>query len=219
MELAEAVHRSYKMSDQDQDQVKQIQDQLFALQEQLAELRQAQSGQAPRVGRMAKGTRDITKQAQQAVGGPPPEALISRIERALRRETLTLGQLSKTTGAREPDVLEVLGKATLAGQVFNVGSTTHPVWTWKLGDKGSPQELTLVVRRLISERPMTTRQLTDATGARFARVGGVIVNLQRTEPPDRFLNMGTARVGRWFLIPSNAKSAALAPKSLPRIKI
>ncbi len=181
--------------DELEDQVQQIAQGLSLLQDQLSKL-------APRI---AKGTRDVTI----AANAVTEEALESRIERALRHEPLTERQLARTVAATAPELPDILRALEKDKKIYNLGSQEHAIWTWRIGDQTSAADLMNCVRKLISSTPLTTRELTAATGARYTRVDGAIIALRRSEPADRMLNMGVTRAARWFLIPNNAMSATL----------
>jgi hypothetical protein len=189
---------------------------LAVAREQARELERAVQQMEERLIR-ARGTGDVTYQAEEArryaqdqdIQEPPvreekPVDLRGRVENALKRESLTVAQLSRTTGESVGPVSEMLKLMKQKDLVYNVGSAEYPLWTYRIGDQTSTSDLSRAVRRLISERPMTTRELVDATGARLSRVSGVMVALLR-DKEHQILNMGHKRVARWFLVSDKAQ--------------
>ena len=65
-----------------------------------------------------------------------------------------------------------------------------------VGDEGPTEELMVVVRTALTERPMRFQELLDATGARDNRIKGVIMRLQREGK--RVVNMGDDNKALWF---------------------
>lgn len=131
---------------------------------------------------------------------PPPKLTVrEKVEAALSKESLEPAKLIKIVGEDEEKVREAVKQLRIERKVFNVGMGDLPIWTWVVGDAADTPTLMRVIRRLISERPMTTRELTAATGARYSRVEGAIVELRR----DESLNMrdlGIGHAGRWLII-------------------
>lgn len=204
------------MNNETQDSVEHLQAVLATIQEQADDLINKL--------RFARGSKDVTQQATVAVKQvknqqtqeEQQESLESRIRLALQRESLSIKQLVKAVGA-EPSVIErTLRKLQQTKLAYNVGSAQYPVWTWRIGDSSTHADLVATLVRLISERPMTTRELIDATGARFQRVSGALVTILRGQDKDKVLNLGTQKTGRWFMIGENARPAALAPKLMAR---
>ena len=66
------------------------------------------------------------------------------------------------------------------------------------------------MHRLIADQPMTTAELVEATGARAGRVGGVLVEIQRSGA--RVLDLGLPGRKRWFVVSDRARDARLPPK-------
>lgn len=144
--------------------------------------------------RIARGTRDVTRQSRRAVC----EVLDERVRLALRRESLTTEQLVRCTGASKEDVDDAVKRAADAGHIVNVGIAEYPVWTWRL-DPGAPREaLHDMVRRLISERPSSIADLVAATGATPRDVSRAIGTLRRVAR-GRMVDMGYDGVARWLL--------------------
>lgn len=186
--------------------VEQIQAAMNQLQEQLNLLLQGK--------RMARGTSDLTRQAKEAaamVAEPPPEyPLETKIENLIKKESLSVRQISKTLATSQMEVDKALLTLRRGRKVWNVGSTEFPLWTFRIGDRTSLPELVTLVRRLISERPMSTAELSKATGARVTRVDGAIITLRRAEP--QIFNLGSARSAKWFLLSEKAAPARLEDK-------
>lgn len=147
--------------------------------------------------------------------GTPPQTRAetqdarSAIEAALSKESMDVAQLARATGESVGRVGGLIRSLRDAGKVHNVGSADHPMWAWRIGDDTEARVLIERVRVLISERPMTTRELVSATGARPSRVSGALVAIQRGT--DKVLDLGSPRLGRWFLVPE-ARVARLKPK-------
>ena len=168
--------------------------QISMLQEQLDELK--------RQLRVARGTADVTREAAQVV------TLAQRVEQLLRQEIMTLDQLARELEVPAGKVVAVLREHKAS--VHNVGSEDRPRWTWKIGDQTPTRELTALVLRLITDQPMTTAELVQATGARASRVGGSIVEIQRSGA--KVLDLGTGVRSRWFVLSAHARDARLPPK-------
>lgn len=165
--------------------------------------------------RLARGTSDVTEAAKTASKPEISEDsrhvdLRTSVQALLRRESLSLSQVARATGEPSARVSAVLRQLRQEKLVHNVGGAEHPIWSLRIGDHTTTTELGALVRRLVSERPMTTRELTDATGARMSRVGGCLVHLQRTDR--QLVNLGTPRQARWFLVSDRARTAHLEPK-------
>lgn len=163
--------------------------------------------ESPAPATRARGTRDITQQAKAAAAEP---TLRDKVELILRNASMDIQALSRSLRQPAARVSAIVREAVKAGNVANVGTEDSPVWTWRIGDNTSSAELVSTVRRLISERPMTTRDIAHATGARFTRAGGAVVAIQRSG--EKILNLGHGRMGRWFLLTDQARDARLAPK-------
>lgn len=182
--------------------------------------------------RVARGTGDVTKEAAQATATTVAAAAIpamiavtqripvaqlhiprpqTQVERAIRGQSLNVAQISKATGLAAGKVSDRIKQLRQDRRVANTGSEDFPRWTLRIGDSTSTQQLTAEVKRLVIERPMTTQELVEITGARMSRVSGSLIHLQRTE--DRLLNLGTARRAKWFLVSAGVTMAKLAPKA------
>lgn len=126
------------------------------------------------------------------------DTLEARLEMALRRESLTPEKLEKALGASAEEVQGAL--LVLKEHISNVGFPDSPILMWKPGDLPIP-ELIPFVKRLLAEHAMGTHELAKAMGAKFPKVHRVINILRSQEPKDRFLNLGTPLVPKWFFIP------------------
>lgn len=149
--------------------------------------------------RIARGTRDVTLQAMKAL----VDTLDARMELALKRESLTSLQLQKTLRATAEELQEALTRCK--AQLLNVGSDVTPVWMWRPGT--SRAEVLAVVQRLLSERPMTTKEMVELLGVKITEIHRVMGILKAKYPRDRLQNMGTSLVPRWFLIPEGTRRA------------
>lgn len=163
--------------------------------------------------KLPRGTRDVTEQAAVALAtAPEPEkTLRDRIRDELLRASLDPAELARSLKLPTEPIVEELRALAKEGLVANVGAEDFPMWSWRIGDDTPAKDLEVLVRRLITERPMTTRELTAATGARMTRVGGAIVAIQRSGANVLDLNPKT-RAGRWFIVLPEARDARLKPK-------
>lgn len=197
-------------------EIEQMAATLAVAREQARELEKVVESMEQRL-QVARGTGDVSEAAQRAREQEKPEKpekpvdLRGRVENALRRESLSPAQLSRATGESLEPINEMLKMLRQKDHIYNVGSQEYPMWTYRIGDETSTPELTKVVKRLISERPMTTRELVDATGARLSRISGAVVSLLR-DKEHQVLNMGHKRVARWFLVSDKAQAKLDQPK-------
>lgn len=155
--------------------------------------------------RLARGTREIPVQAPSAQ--PAALTLRERICHALQKESLSIRDLAKELGEPLAAVSAEVKRLRQGRQVHNVGSEDYPVWNFKIGDGTTSNELRKHIERLISERPMTTAELADATGARIGRVGGQLGEIQYSGK--QVVDLGTPLARRWFLITERARDARL----------
>ena len=166
---------------------------LSTLQEQVEQLRKQVA--------LARGTREVVPATQ-------PQTLAQRVERELREHIMSLDQLVHKLEAPAGKVAAVLKEHR--PQLHNVGTEDRARWTWKIGDATSTKELRTLVERLIEDQPLTTAELVQATGARAGRVGGAIVEIQRSGA--NVLDLGIGGKGRWFVVSAKARDARLKPK-------
>lgn len=180
------------------------------------------------LGQLARGTEDHGDAARAAVAQVANDAQVTipvtptvreptlreRLEAALRTESLDIEKLARVLKTTPGKVAEILRPLKKVGQVANVGTEDHPIWTWRLGDQCTTAELIAWVRRMIAERPMTTRELADASGAKFTRVGGAVVAIQRAPGEgNKILDLDPLRhTKRWFLVTAQMRDARLQPK-------
>lgn len=163
----------------------------------------------------ARGTGDITEQANAAVKlvskpvkreRQPKEAVLHVIEGASRN----VAHIARETGLNTTKVSEIVKALKQERKIANVGSEDFPQWTARIGDVSSASDLNAEIKRLVSERPMTTQELIETTGARLSRVSGALVALQRG--PNQVLNLGSSRRARWFLVSDKVTIAKLNNK-------
>jgi len=136
---------------------------------------------------------------------PPAPSLEHRIERHLRHNIASTVELARVTGRTVDDVGAAL--ANLRPRAHNLGSAELPKWIW-LPNGYSSQELRDLVRRVISHQPMELRELVAVTGVREGLVAGHLTELRRS---DNVVDLGSPYRGRWFIMPSTARDARLAP--------
>lgn len=155
--------------------------------------------------RMARGTGDVTAEA--AAAAHRPATLEEQVEGLLRREIMTTAEVARTLSVPASRVLEVIRKSR--ARVANLGSPDQARWTWRVGDKATTAEIHALVERLISDSPMTFREICQASGVREGLVQGALIEIRRARTD--ILNLGTQSKGRWF-IPTKARPAHLAAK-------
>lgn len=183
--------------------------------------------EAQRALRIARGTGDVREQAEAAVAASTIAkiatklSLADKIEAVLRGPFAPLG-IRELAAAVEAPVGRVLNElkrlrttacptrskedAAEAKQIYNLGTEDDPRWIWVLGDETSPEELSAMVRKMISYRPLTFSQLTLATGARRGRLSGRLVQMQRDgEALDKDINLPNSRTYRWFISPKASR--------------
>lgn len=157
--------------------------------------------------RLARGTGDVTAEAEAAKTKPTPNKMKSienQIEQALRSEhaPMSIAALAKMIAAPVGKVAAAMRELKRANRVHNLGTEDHPCWIWIVGDNTPTRELNDHVARLISHQPLTFAQLMAATGARRGRLSGALVEVQKTR--EDWLNLGDERTYRWFLPPVKA---------------
>lgn len=132
-----------------------------------------------------------------------------RIEQTLRNKILSTDELARTV--EEPLTKVQAWIKANRKSVADVGTADTAKWVWRVGDEGPSKELQAMVAMLITHVPMTTAELTKVTGARMARVNGVLVEIQRNQDVPIY-NTGSDYRGRWYILPPHAKRANLPPK-------
>lgn len=163
--------------------------------------------------RMARGTGDVTAQAETAAKRQPT-TIEEQVERLLRHEILTTSAISKALAIPVGKVTEILKRKR--PQIANLGSPDQARWSWRIGDKSTTKEIYDLVERLISDSPMSFREIVSASGVRDGLVQGALIEIRRARTD--ILNLGTQARGRWF-IPAKARPAHLTPKgSKPLLK-
>lgn len=170
--------------------------------------------------RVARGTRDLTRQVRTAQQTPMPRVRRTadpkgHVAQVLHGNSYNIPQIAKATGMTTNRIHDAIRELRAERKIANVGTEDFPRWTYRIGDTANSQELNAEVRRLISDRPMTTQELVDVTGCRLSRVSGALVGLQRAstdDSPEQLLNLGTPRRAKWFLVTDKAQPARLSPK-------
>jgi predicted Rossmann fold nucleotide-binding protein DprA/Smf involved in DNA uptake len=145
---------------------------------------------------------------------PVPEKPLDikdQIAAALTRESLNTQQLAKTIGETVEHTSDLIKVLRAEGKIYNIGYEDSAIWTWKLNNDVDSDTLHRVVKRLISERPMWSRDIVRATGVREARVQTALIELQRTHKVIDLSGGGHAK--KYFLIGENAFDASLPPKT------
>lgn len=141
-----------------------------------------------------------------------PISFRAKVETALRKGSLDQQQLAREVDASAGRISEMMKALRAENIVANVGTDVHPIWTWRVGNETSTSELTETVRRLLSERPYTTRELSEVTGATYSRCGGAVVALQR-DAKTRIVDLGGhGNACRWFILHPDVRDAHLDPK-------
>lgn len=153
--------------------------------------------------RMARGTGDFAPMRAET-----QPTLDEQIEQLLRHEILTTTAIAKVLGVPVGKVTEFLKKKR--SQVANLGSPDQARWSWRIGDKATTKEIYDLVERLITDSPMSFREVVSASGVRDGLVQGALIEIRRARTD--ILNLGTQARGRWF-IPARAKPAHLTPKA------
>lgn len=207
--------------------IEQIEQTLQMARQQARNLEKAVEEMEQRV-KLARGTaQDLTLQAEVAKNATPtvtlpvpkpatvvkPPTLRQRVEGLIRQSSMSVGQLVKHLGVPQAPINDILNKLKEEKAVYNTGTEEYPLWTYVIGDNTPTPEVNRLVRRLVTERPMTLKELVAATGARLSRVSGAVVHLQRTEK--QLFNLGVPRAARWFLVTDKAQVTRLPPKGRP----
>lgn len=117
------------------------------------------------------------------------ERRAAELERTLARGTGDHTEAARAAAA----AVKVPSAAERAARERARASTT----AYHVGDEGPTPELKDVVERAIAERPRTTAELVEITGARRNRISGVIVKLQVAGVPVR--NLGNGQHALWWI--------------------
>jgi len=171
---------------------------------------------------LARGTGDVQEQARKAVATTrKPKA--AKTEEPPRKRTMTLLEAIEQTLKEKPTSMEQLSRqfhtpldrvmkamTGVKDKVHNIGTPERDRWVWKVGDETSTKDLRKLVYAIISYNPVSTLELSKATGARLGRISGCIVDLQRTH---KVYNLGSPRRARWFILPEEAKITTVAPQT------
>ncbi len=178
---------------------------------------------------LARGTRDVAESSATPVQFPKALPLAAKIEAMLRGPFAPLDIRALAAAVEEPvgRVVAHLKKlrstacptravdghlgcpvgdgAPDAKQIYNLGAEDDPRWIWVVGDETSPEELHLMVRKLLEHKPMTFPELRAATGARRGRLSGRLVQMGRDREPLADISGGGGRKALWHLEPSRRK--------------
>lgn len=134
------------------------------------------------------------------------------------RVRLSLGTDSKNNKmlALELKVSEDKVKAQLQElrtqrKVFNIGFDDDQRWVWRVGDDVDGPVLRAAIKHLIAVRPMTLRDLVNATGTRREKVSGHMIEIQRAHDVID-LSGGDTHAKIYFLMSDKIQSARLAKK-------
>jgi hypothetical protein len=175
-------------------------------QQQAEKMRQEIEAARARVRVLARGTGDVTEAAAaaarvaagevRAAAEAQPDMYV-RIENALRRGPRTMDELVMDTGLAAGKVSAILRGMKQGSKVYNLGSEDRPRWIWVIGDNTPTSELSEIVERLITLRPMERAEIVEATGANPNRINGVLHRLQVAGKP--VVNLGSMSRARWFM--------------------
>ncbi len=125
-------------------------------------------------------------------------------------------QLAKVVAASPAELQAELRRLATSGHIHNVGSEEYPMWTWRIGDQTSSEELVKAVIRMLGERPTTTRELANATGADLRRVALAVRAIQRGPDRERLIALGVDReAATWLMLPGGATPAATLRPEAP----
>lgn len=149
---------------------------------------------------------------------PRPPSFRAKVEAALRKASLDQRQLAREVDASAGRISEMMKALRAENAVSNVGTDVHPIWAWRVGNDTTTAELTETVRRLLEDRPFTTRELSEVTGATYSRCGGAVVALQR-DPKTNIVDLGGhGNACRWFILHPDVRDAHLEPKKPKKSK-
>jgi hypothetical protein len=156
---------------------------------------------------LARGTGDVSQQAQAAVAAVAEEKLTERIREALLASgPMSVVDLSKTLNEPAARLQHVVKVLRAARKMRNVGDKLDPVWCWAVGDSGDTPELRKAIERLIRFKGMSLTDLVEATGCTNRnRISGALVKLElklEGETPDGkspMVNLGTSQRFIYFI--------------------
>lgn|ERR1051325_1462822 len=155
---------------------------------------------------LARGTKEIS-----TMRAP---SLEERIILELTERPQDAASLAVAVSVPVGRVKPIVDRLRATGKLHNIGSEVEPCWQYAPGDSCSAAELRALIRRLVSRRPFSHRELVLVTGARDNRVSGELANL-REEARTRLTNLGNGSKALWFWLPSDVKVARL-PKNTRR---
>ena len=147
--------------------------------------------------RLARGTREVSKQSVTAAGEPTLELRVVRVLAEPREPK----EIARDLGEPPSEVEVVLRRLAKVGKVSNVGSPRYPVWFARVGDQASRADVMRATTALIYRSPMTVQEVADATGVKPARISGTIAALRRGPNKERLVNRGFGRRDEWYLMP------------------
>ena len=142
--------------------------------------------------------KEPAKPARLARGSAPPKEPMTLDKLLQEHPPMSRPQLAKILDVSEQQVDELTKALEDKGAVINLGPALEPRWTWKAGEGASPEELTDHVVRLISDRPMTWRELLYATGASHARLSGALERARKEYGAEN-VRPDTPRKAVWFI--------------------
>ena len=137
-----------------------------------------------------------------------------RIRLGLETESKNNKTLAAELKMSEDKVKTLMQDLRAQGKVFNMGFDDDQRWVWRVGDDAPGPVLRAAIRQLITERPMTLRDLCNATGARRQKVSGHMIEIQRSDEVVD-LSGGDTHAKIYLRISDKIHSAKLAKKLRP----
>ncbi len=139
------------------------------------------------------------RRARRSVAPPPvvTRDLGAELEAALRAKPSSMSELARVLRVPTNSVAGLMRPLKKSGNVYNIGSSDAPLWTWVIGDETPTPELNALVGRLLRVRPLAWKELLAATGARRTRLSAAVTALQRGGIEVE--NRGDPRRARWFI--------------------
>ncbi len=125
--------------------------------------------------------------------------LLASIMELLRAELMSVQDLASALDVPVGPVADLIRELRQERRVWNVGTEDAPLWLLRMEQATSMADLGEIICRLIAVRPMTEREIVEATGARIAWVKSALADIERTD--QRVLKIRTGRVKRWMLPP------------------